>query len=355
MKMKVKPAIVPTLVSARAAVWSSVLIALFLALVSLNLARIRAREAEASYRRPVETPISGSGLATSVPRGWKAYRALQEEVCMYKRLEGGFPQIEIEVQIDSRFTYCALDQNPVIIARRIAEELREEAPEKWANPTVVISGTEIVPVKPGIAGVHFAFFVEEFRGEGLFFYVGDRKYLIWGIASEEDAVARDEIHDYISRPFSTLVLPDLREDIDRPVVHSGRLTAADNRRVLEAADREFAMWELFSERAASEPASALLPAIQHFREALRLLATIRQEASLLGKPDFANYRKLCEIRQRTVKEWFVMLDKYKSMGDVERVRSQAKFICDHATLQGEAQDARRAIDVLMELGKDEGK
>ena len=151
---------------------------------------------------------------------------------------------------------------------------------------------------------------------------------------------------YFRRIFDSFEMPELCELIDRPVVDSGTFTAEQNAETLRHVGREIALWRMFAERAEAEPETALLPALVHYREALRLLSSIRQENVALGSEDFKLFQRLRERRRRDVDEWFVVLDKAVAMGDWEKARSQAKWIISHATLNGERPDVRRAADIL---------
>ena len=146
--------------------------------------------------------------------------------------------------------------------------------------------------------------------------------------------------------FENFDIPEMRESIDRPVVHSGELTAEMNAATHLQVGRETALWRLFAARAETEPEVALLPALRHYREALRLLSSIRQERNALVSDDFKLYQHLLEERRKYVNEWFVVLDKAVAMRDWDRARQQAKWIMDHATLTGERVDVRRAADIL---------
>ena len=141
-------------------------------------------------------------------------------------------------------------------------------------------------------------------------------------------------------------IPERREYIDRPVVDSGKLTSSMNADTLRQVQREMALWRLFAARAEAEPDAALLPALQHYREGLRLLSSIRQERIALSSDDFKLYQRLLDKRRVDVNEWFVVLDKAVAMRDWDRARRQARWIMSHATLIGERADVRRAADVL---------
>ena len=109
------------------------------------------------------------------------------------------------------------------------------------------------------------------------------------------------------------------------------------------------MWKLFAARAETEPDVALLPALLHYREALRLLSSIRQERVALSSEEFNGYCELQKKRSKDVAEWFVVLDKAVAMRDWDKARRQAKWIMQHATLTGERLDARRAAEILAKV------
>ena len=139
------------------------------------------------------------------------------------------------------------------------------------------------------------------------------------------------------------------------MVDSGRLTAEINSATHLQVGREFALWSLFAARVESEPEAALLPALKHYREALRLLSSIRQERVALASEDFKLYQRFLEMRRKEVAEWFVVLDKAVAMRDWAKARSQANWIMSHATLTGERIDVRRAAEILATRVPQEGE
>ena len=211
-----------------------------------------------------------------------------------------------------------------------------------------VVGTELLTVRPGISAVRMLFDIGERNGEAMVFYAGDVRYVLWGLWLDEDLESAQDVHLFFRRIFDSFEMPELCELIDRPVVDSGTFTAEQNAETLRHVGREIALWRMFAERAEAEPETALLPALVHYREALRLLSSIRQENVALGSEDFKLFQRLRERRRRDVDEWFVVLDKAVAMGDWEKARSQAKWIISHATLNGERPDVRRAADILAE-------
>ncbi len=209
-----------------------------------------------------------------------------------------------------------------------------------------VVGLERLTVRPGVTAVRMLFDLGEHDGEAVVFYAGNVRYVLWGLWRDEDGHSAEEIHAFFRRLFEDFDIPMMREHIDRPVVDSSRFTAELNEATYLQVGREQALWRLFAARAEAEPESALLPALLHYREALRLLSTIRQERVALVSDDFKLYERLVEKRHRDVEEWFVVLDKAIAMRDWDKARSQAKWIMSHATLTGERVDVRRAADIL---------
>lgn len=356
MRPKEKPSIIPTFVSSRNLVWSSVLVALFLACLFLHFSRLRAIAAAAEYAKPVGGTITACGLSVQIPDGWQTYSVTNGVITLTKNRDTRVPFIEVNITESDNNLFRALDCNPSLVERHLYGEFVDSGlKEVNGEPIVALQGSEVIPVRAGVSGLRFLYDIEStaktYVGSGVRFNYGTRDFFVWGIADSSDAVSEAEIRRFTTRTFETLHLPAAAEEIERPVIHSGHLTAESNRKTLNEAERELAMWRLFSERAESEPAAALLPAIRHFREAIRLLASIRQETGLIASKDYSLYRELMARRSEEVRAWFVLLDKHRAMGDREAAKQQATYIRDHATLMGEANDARRAADELNRIAQ----
>lgn len=360
---KLKPQIVPTLLSSKTLVWSVVLTFVFLGGLMLYFAVLGAKDAQRRLNQPVSTSVMNNALQVDEPSGWRHFARSADNIRLYRGEPETLPMIRIETARNGANAYQALDLNRGLLVRRVAESLAAEriaesvfdvADTTNSVPMVTLGGAEVASVKAGVYAQRFVFMSGEVIGHGLQFYLGERSYLIWGIAKRNDAEGLDAIEDFIRRPQSSLVLPEPYEDIERPVIDSSQLTAEGNRKVLSEVDREVAMWRLFAERAKTEPAAAMVPALAHFREAVRLLSSIRQESVLVNGVDFIRYRELSDERKEKLDEWFVLLDKFRSMKDDEAAKRQAKYISEHATLKGEGPFASRARDIYNEILAVEG-
>ena len=352
MTKTVKPVVVPTFLSSRTLVWSLVLVAAFLTFWWLYSAYGRLEAVRAELRRQTKTHVEVPLMSANVPAGWAAYALTPGEFQMYRYADKPLPHIEISTDRSEAYRFRALDQNAGVVMNHIYQQLKGEPRYAAAEPEIVMTGTETLLVKPGVQGVHFVFRTDDgLQGEGLIFYLGDIRYMVWGAAEKADGESFGDISRFIARAFDEIDLPELREDFDRPVINSEVLTAEENRKTLEEAEREIVMWRLFAKRAETERATSLLPAIEHFRNAVRLLASMRRERSLVESHEFETYSRLLELRREDVRNWFVLLDKYLAMKDFAAARRQAEFIAGHATLVGEGSDLRRAADVLAGLSK----
>lgn len=352
MTKTTKPAVVPTLLSSRAMVWSLVLVAAFLVLWWLYSAYGRLEAVRAELRRATKTHVECPPMSANVPAGWAAYSLTPGEFQMYRYADRQVPHIEISINRSEAYRFRALDRNANVILNHVQHQLKCEPRYAAAEPRVTLTGIEVTLVKPGVQGVHFVFKTDDgLLGEGLIFFLRDILYTVWGFAERGDEVAVAEISEFIGRAFDEIDLPDLREDFERPVIHSGTMTAEENRRTLEEAEREIVMWKLFAKRSETERTTSLLPAILHFRNAVRLLSSMRRERTLVESHEFETYSRLMQYRQEEVKNWFVLLDKYRAMKDFAAARRQAEYIVAHATLVGEGSDLRRAADVLEALSR----
>ena len=350
-KTNPKPAVVPTVLSQKGIFWTLILVALFGAFLWLytawsGLARARARLGE-----PVPTTVSAAFFDVTPPLGWEEYSVDGSAVAVWRQKGAALPILHFLAERDPAFAYHALDVNPAILLRTIDEDIAgERLPGIPDKLSLVSKGVATFTVKPGVSGVKivYDFDTAPFAGEAAIFYAGDIRYVIWSVWRDGDAAVEAEIRAFMSRLFDVFKTPDLRESIDR----SGRLTAEMNARAHQQVDRELALWRLFAARVDAGESASLLPALRHYREALRLLSSIRQERVALATADFARYGRLLERRRRDVEEWFVVLDKAMAMRDWQTARAQAKWIVAHATLTGERVDARRASDALAQMPAD---
>ena len=346
-KTNLKPAIVPTAYSARVALGTLVLFAMFGASLWLYNAFGALQKARGRLAEPAPTRVEMPLYTVTLPAGWASYSVKDESVTVFRNAVDAAPVLHIDALRDPGFAYHALDENPTVILRALDEDISAEHLNGIVGDMVLsATGTEILTVKPGVSAVRILFDAGPLNGEGLVFYAGDVCYLIWALQDDADDVAAAETGEFVRGLFENLELPEMREHIDRPVVHSGRLTAEVNAATQLKIGRELALWDLFAVRAEAEPEVALLPALRHYREALTLLSSIRQERVALGSEAFLRYQTLLDKRNRDVAEWFVVLDKAVAMRDWRKARQQAKWIMKHATLTGERLDARRAADIL---------
>lgn len=343
----VKPTVVPTVYSLRAILGSIVMLALFVALVCLYNAYGSLSAARERLGESVPTRIEMPLYSVTLPDGWAEYSVSGDSLTVFRNSGEAVPALHISAQRDPAFSYHALDMNPTVVLRRIHSSITEAQIEDVPPRAVFeVVGLELLTVKPGVNAVRMLFDDEEREGESRIFYSGDVRYVMWEVHEDADTAAASEAGDFFRHLFERFDMPQMREQIDRPVVNSGELTADINAATHLKLGRELALWRLFAARAETEPDAALLPALQHYREVLRLLSSIREERTALDSEDFARYQTLLRKRRRDVAEWFVVLDKAVSMRDWAKARSQAQWIMRHATLTGEKMDARRAADIL---------
>ena len=342
-----KPVLVPTAYSVRTALWTLALVVLFAALLWDYCAWSALSKSGAKLKEPVQATVEMPLYTVRLPLGWEAYAKDGDALAVFRRKGEDVPVVFCYAERGEEFAFHALDVNPVIVFHIVEEDIRGAHIDGVPDPMQMkVVGTELLTVRPGISAVRMLFDIGDRDGEAMVFYAGDVRYVLWALWPDVDLESAGDVHRFFRRIFDCFDLPELRELIDRPVVDSGTFTARQNAETLRHVGRERALWRMFADRAEAEPESALLPALAHYREALRLLSSIRQENVALGSEDFKLFRRLQEKRRRDVDEWFVVLDKAVAMGDWEKARSQAKWIMSHATLNGERPDVRRAADIL---------
>ena len=342
-----KPVLVPTAYSVRTALWTLALVVLFAALLWDYCAWSALSKSSAKLKEPVQATVEMPLYTVRLPLGWEAYAKDGDALAVFRRKGEDVPVVFCYAERGEGFAFHALDVNPVIVFHIVEEDIRGERISGVPDPMQMkVVGTELLTVRPGISAVRMLFDIGERDGEAMVFYAGDVRYVLWALWSDVDIASAEDVHRFFRRIFDCFELPELCELIDRPVVDSGTFTAEQNAETLRHVGRESALWRMFAERAEAEPETALLPALVHYREALRLLSSIRQENVALGSEDFKLFQRLRERRRKDVDEWFVVLDKAVAMGDWDKARQQAKWIMSHATLTGERVDVRRAADIL---------
>ena len=342
-----KPVLVPTIYSARVVLWSLMLTALFGALLGGYCAWGSLLEARKKLGEPIQVVVDMPLYSARLPVGWEAYSKGGNALSVFREKGRQIPIVFLFAERDPGFPYHALDMNPAVAFHLVEEDiLAEHLADLPEDLPMKVIGSERLTVRPGITAVRMLFDIERYDGEAVVFYSGDVRYVLWGLWPDEDMQAAAETHRFFRHLFEDFEIPEMRESIDRPVVNSAQFTPEINASTHLQVEREMALWRLFAARAETEPEAALLPALRHYREALRLLSSVRQERVALVSDDFKLYQRLLSQRRKEVDEWFVVLDKMVAMGDWQKARKQAKWIMSHATLTGERMDVRRAADII---------
>lgn len=342
-----KPVLVPSVHSLRTVLWSLALAAVAGALMWTYHAWGELAKARARLDEPVATTVELPLYKVTLPPRWANYERDGNTLFVFRRADKDIPVIFIEAKQDPGYAYHAIDINPAIALKSVEEDIGPvPLNDKPDYLSLEIVGSEQVTVKPGVTAMHLLFGSPDFGGAAVFFYSGDVRYTMWSLCRSDDRESREEIRQFFRHLVENFEIPERREAIDRPVVDSAFLTAEVNAATHKRVERELALWRLFADRAESEPEVALLPALQHYRDAIELLSSIRQERIALASDDFKLYQRLLQERKKDVDEWFVVLDKAVAMRDWDKARKQAKWIMAHATLTGERLDVRRAADIL---------
>ncbi len=338
-----RPYIVPTANSSAVLLWSAVLVALFGAATFAYSAWTRLSDARERLATPPEKTVATAFFRLDVPPDCLRYVQETNRAVLYFGEEGSVPFLSVFAQRDPAFAYRALDLNPALLARRIAAVVKDEKANGSDDDLPVVLGTAQGRLRQGAPLVRAFFSLDEREGLAFAFYLGDVRYLV--VACWETGVgARGDPH--LRETFETipqfLGLPAATERFSRPVVNSAALEADEHARIDAEADRERALWRLFAERVKTEPEAALLPAIEHFRRVLALESSVGEEKAVLASDDFRLYEEFLKRRGKVVADWFVLLDKYRAVGDLDAAIAQAAYVIRHATLEDESLLRRRA-------------
>ncbi len=298
-----KPVLVPTIYSMRVVLWSLVLVALFGALIGGYCALGALAKARERLGEPVQVVVEMPFYTVRLPLSWEAYSKEGNALAVFRRNGEDIPIIFLLAEKNPSFAYHALDVNPAIIFHLVAEDILVEKlkgiPEELPMRIV---GSQQLTVRPGITAARVLFDVGMFDGETVVFYSGDLRYVLWGLWKDDDLQAAADIHRFFRQLFEDFDIPEMREAIDRPVVNSALFTAEMNDATHLQVQREMALWHLFAARAEAEPEVALLPALQHYREALRLLSSIRQSPMATSLSRITNH-SFTSLRRFSSRRW----------------------------------------------------
>ena len=338
-----RPTLPFTLHGQRRLIAGALLVAAFLLLLLVYLQWGRVRDLLAELGRPLPYTLADDRLTVSPDPAWGAFATIGDDrptrfLLLREHADGTGALVVLQTTRDPDLAARALDLSPAVLASKLTAS--HAAVLGRAQP-VRLLGVETRPHAAGVVAAHFFFDADDDHGEGILFYVDDVEYLFWGHRGGDGSPA---LAPFFAPVGGAVSLPEgLRDAFDRPVVDSNALTFADARAVAEEAERERAAARTAADR------GELVPALGHYRDALRLLSSIREEDLLLDSPEADRFQALAEDRRRQLDDWFARLDRAVGMGDVEAARRQAAFIRDNATLAGEAPDRLRAEAALRAL------
>lgn len=347
MQKNLKATVVPTVLSSKGTLWCVLFVGYFFALLGLYNFSDEIRDLSAELKKPVVTTVETDYFSLVLPAAWQEY-SLTNGILEVRRVAGQrLPFIQVIPDQDPAYAFVALDTNPSVLMRRYEEIVFQSLGERLPVHNI---GSDVILLHPGCQAImHFLEVGDDKHGYALFFYDGDVRFIVMAVVEKDDQAGIDEMVDYFGSTARKIFLPDRRDAIDRPLVNSNAFTSEQSRRLHEQVNRELALWNLFRGRAEVQPEAYLEPAIRHYRKALELKSSLREEADLLMTDDFRKYEAFLAQRRMIVREWFVRLDKLIGMKNVEAAKAQAQYIIEHATLVDESLDARRASDILASL------
>lgn len=345
-----RPTILPTALSTATFLWSGVFVLYFLAALLAYLAWCRISEAGKRLERPSVTVVETELFKCTLPTIAVRYSLEGERLTVFSHPSNTVPVMMLSAYRDPAVAYRAVDVNPLLGTINVGDGLEDigiidqlgvaDAPD--------VIATDFVHIKPGLLAARSYF--RYLSGEGLLytFARGDTIYSLlvyWERGRENHEFTGEDMMQF----FDCLELKTSLDRFERPVVDSSRITTESHSQTASAIGRERMLWRLFADRVATEPETALVAAIGHFRKQLELASSVLEEREILQSDDFKRYEKLLAQREAAVKEWFVLLDKYVAIGDSAAALKQAEFIQRHATLREESLDRRRASLIAAKL------
>lgn len=351
MSRENRPVIIPTALSSGAMLWSMMLILYFFAAFAVYSAWCRRSAAKERLAEPSVVHVEAELFHCTLPSAAVRYSLEGNRLVAYFDATDAAPLIMVSAARDPAISYRAIDANPVLGAMCIRRELEDVGFEigKGIAGTPMVVGSDFAHVKPGVIATREYFKFGSGAGIAYFFVLGDTSYSVMMFWGDSDKIDAEELRVKVVSLFDGLELLAPPDRFVRPLVNSADMTTADHERILSDAGRERMLWLMFADRVATEPETALVSAIEHFRKFLELKSSVLEEREILGSEDFKRYGKLLERREAVVREWFVLLDKYVAIGDSDAAIRQADFIQRHATLIEESLERRRAATIGAKL------
>lgn len=351
MSRENRPVIIPTALSSGTMLWGVVLTLYFLAAYAGYSAWCRLSAAQERLDEPSVIHVEAELFHCTLPSNAVRYSLEGNRLVAYFDATNDTPFVVLSAARDPAISYRAIDANPVLGSMRVKNELEDmgfEIGNGIASAPVVV-GSEFAHVKPGVIAARDYFKFQSGEGISYFFTLGDTGYSLMMFWHESSSLDVEELRVKVVSLFDGLELLAPPDRFARPQVNSAEFTTADHERILSEAERERMLWRMFVDRVATEPETALVAAIEHFRKFLELKSSVLEEREILQSEDFKRYCGMLERREAVVREWFVLLDKYVAIGDKDAARKQADFIQRHATLLEESLERRRAAAIGAKL------
>lgn len=345
-----RPVIVPSALSSGTVLWCIVFGLYFAAALCMYNAWCRLTDAEGRLASPSSVVIDTGLYSCRIPDGVRRYSLDGDRLVMYFSERGSTPLTAMGAIRDPSIKYRAIDINPALGALNIQRMLESIGViDKDSKEVPVVLGCDHTHIKPGVMSARFYYDLGDKEGLAYACCLGDTVYFTVSLWDDGLRIDVESLRVYMLAFFKGVDFRVSPDCFARPYVNTAELTSADHERIIAEVTREKMLWQMFADRVATEPESALVSAIEHYRKALELLSSVREEREELSSPDFLRYEGFLMQRARVVREWFVIMDKHLATGDDEAAKKQAEFIQRHATLIEESLDRRRAADVLERL------
>lgn len=352
-----RPFILPTALSSGTMLWSLVFGLYFLAALLGYFAWCRLAAAEARLAEKTPTHVESQYFHCTLPKSVDAYSIQDDVLVMYLDGTNRLPVLTVSAFRDPGIAYRAIDANPALCALNIKWGLRSFGIEEYVESSCgpIVLGTDFSRIKPGVLAARAYFDLGTNEGLAYFTAIGDTCYFVFALWEDGRRLDVESLREELLKFFDGIEFIASPDRFARPHVNSAELTAEEHEKILFEARREEMLWRMFAERIGTEPETALVAAIEHFRKFLELRSSVREEREVVESEDFKRYERLLEQRARVVREWFVLLDKHLATGDLEAAHRQSDFIQRHATLVEESLDRARAAGISAKLAAQEAE
>ncbi len=324
-----------TLFSEKQAVYCVILILSFLLILMCYLALHKIAVIKPDIR---SIALENDYCSLVIPRTFFGYTRTPDTIKVYasEDLENG-ETLLLHVRKHKLWEYSALNSSSISLANKLRTLFRKNFS---SNGEVILRGKEIISLYAGTSAVHFFFSEKEFCGEGILFLYNDMEVIFLGRYPQALPAEQTRTAELIRQRENTLTMKaEKKENFQRPVVDSSRITFDEIRQKTKEAQKMLTLAKMYSGRHKDAPSAvALVSAIQHYQKAFRLFAYLDQSEYIYNDTQaYGDFQNLLAQRTKQIQEMQLQYEREFNMKNYKAAAEKAKdMMSSTSVLQTEA-------------------